>query len=291
MILEQYKINGVGDDLNGYCEADAAKFKDKNHYPDFQRELEDFQSLVIDCADRRRNTSFLRLSDGDYFFLKKEPHGSACPGNRALSIQYSQIDMDVYFKSLARNDFFGLPVFDEFTKQGFSKDFPQFTKSFSLEFLYGLLSSKWFFKQPNFKIGLIGGENKMEVIRQLSQKKEYLDYLGIEKFYDYITVPEKFACDDLDTLDDHVEKQLKKSTANIFLFGVGHVKLYLSSRFKDFKEAVYLDVGTGIDALAGIQEYERPYFSNWQNFRLKNVDYSQIDMMQSSLNGKEIWLD
>lgn len=291
MILDQYKINGVGDELNGYCDVDSAKFKDKNHYPDFQRELEDFQSLIIDCVDRGKNTSFLRLSDGDYHFLKKNPAGSACPGKRALSIPYSQVDTDVYLKSLAQNDFFGLPVFDGFTAEAFSKDFPQFTKSFSLEFLYGLLSSKWFFKQPNFKIGLIGGENKMEVIRQLSQKKEYLDYLGIEKFYDYISVPEKFACDDLDVLDDHVEKQLKKSTANIFLFGVGHVKLYLSSRFKDFKEAVYLDVGTGIDALAGIQEYERPYFSNWQNFRLKNVDYSQIDMMQSSLNGKEIWLD
>lgn len=291
MILDQYKINGVGDELNGYSAADAAKFKDPHHYPDFQRELGDFQTLVTDCVNRNKNKSFLRLSDGDYFFLKKEPRGSACPGKRALSIPYSQVDTGVYLKSLARNDFFGLPVFDGFTKEGFSKYFPQFTKGFTLEFLYGLLSSKWFFTQPNFKVGLIGGENKIKVIQELVKRKEYRDYLGIEKFYDYISVPEKFACDDLNALDIHVESQLKKSTANIFLFGVGHVKLYLSSRFKEFKEAVYLDVGTGIDALAGIQEYERPYFSHWQNYKLKNYDYSRLDMMQSSPNGKEIWLD
>jgi len=291
MFLDQYRIDGVCDELQGYSAEDGAQFGDPNHYPLFQQELADFQSLVGDCVTSGKNKTFLRLSDGDYHFLKKSPVGSACPGKRALSIPYSEVDIDTYFKSIAENDYFGLPIFDSFSKESFTRDFPQFPSSFASEFLCGLLSSKWFLTQPNFKVGLIGGKNKIGVIQELIQRQEYQDYLGVEGFCDYISVPEKFACDDLNALDIYVENQLKESTANIFLFGVGHVKLYLSSRFKKFKEAVYLDVGTGIDALAGIQEYGRPYYSNWQNFRLENIDYSRLDMMQYSPNGKEIWLD
>lgn len=136
----------------------------------------------------------------------------------------------------------------------------------------------------------------MRLTRELLERPEYQDFLGIDNFSDYIEVPEKFACDDLDALEVYVKSQLEKSEADVFLFGIGHVKLGLTSRFKDFKEAVYIDIGTGINALAGIQEYERPYFSHWQNYRLKNFDYSKLDMMQYSPNGicgtkKEIWLD
>jgi len=52
----------------------------------------------------------------------------------------------------------------------------------------------------------------------------------------------------------------------LFLVSVGHVKSGLLSELKLFRNAVFLDVGVGIDALAGIVNLSRPYFGDWQNF-------------------------
>lgn len=292
MILDQYKIDGISDDLKGYSPTDAARFENPDYRPEFQRELGDFQVLLKDLAARKKNKTLIRLGDGDYYFLKGTPYGSAAPGKRALSVPYSLVDSSRYAKNLVKNDYFGFGIFAEgFSYEIFEKDFPELKFNFPLEFLYGLLASKWLLNFPGSKIGLIGGAGKMRLTRELLERAEYQDFLGIDNFTDYIEIPEKFACDDLDKLETHVKTQLEKSEADVFLFGMGHVKLGLASRLKDFKEALYIDIGTGIDALAGIQEYERPYFSHWQNYKLKNFDYSRLDMMQSSLNGKEIWLD
>jgi hypothetical protein len=292
VILDQYKIDGISDDLKGYSPTDAARFENPDYRPEFQRELGDFQVLLKDLAARKKNKTLIRLGDGDYYFLKGTPYGSAAPGKRALSVPYSLVDSSRYAKNLVKNDYFGFGIFAEgFSYEIFEKDFPELKFNFPLEFLYGLLASKWLLNFPGSKIGLIGGAGKMRLTRELLERAEYQDFLGIDNFTDYIEIPEKFACDDLDKLETHVKTQLEKSEADVFLFGMGHVKLGLASRLKDFKEALYIDIGTGIDALAGIQEYERPYFSHWQNYKLKNFDYSRLDMMQSSLNGKEIWLD
>lgn len=292
MILDQYKIDGISDDLKGYSPTDAARFENPDYRPEFQRELGDFQTLLKDLAARKKNKTLIRLGDGDYYFLKGTPYGSAAPGKRALSVPYSLVDLSRYAKNLVKNDYFGFGIFAEgFSYEIFEKDFPELKFNFPLEFLYGLLASKWLLNFSGSKIGLIGGAEKMRLTRELLERPEYQDFLGIDNFSDYIEVPDKFACDDLDTLEAYVKAQLEKSEADVFLFGIGHVKLALTSRLKDFKEALYIDIGTGIDALAGIQEYERPYFSHWQNYKLKNFDYSRLDMMQSSPNGKEIWLD
>jgi hypothetical protein len=43
---------------------------------------------------------------------------------------------------------------------------------------------------------------------------------------------------------------------------------------------MYIDVGSGIDALAGMIDTRRPYFGNWQNFRLANDEiYENIDYL------------
>ena len=261
MILDQYKIDGISDELKGYSPTDAARFGDSNHRPEFQRELGEFQTLLKDLAARKKNKTLIRLGDGDYYFLKGTPYGSAAPGKRALSVPYSSVDLSRYAKNLVKNDYFGFGIFTEgFSYEIFEKDFSELKFNFPLEFLYGLLASKWLLNFSGSKIGLIGGAGKMRLTRELLERPEYKDFLGIDNFSDYIEVPDKFACDDLDTLEAHVKAQ-------------------------------YIDIGTGIDALAGIQEYERPYFSHWQNYKLKNFDYSRLDMMQSSPNGKEIWLD
>ena len=55
-------------------------------------------------------------------------------------------------------------------------------------------------------------------------------------------------------------------------------------------DAVFIDVGGGIDAIAGILCQDRPYFAEWVNYRIKGYDYSKIDFMDQgnpSWNNKE----
>jgi hypothetical protein len=47
------------------------------------------------------------------------------------------------------------------------------------------------------------------------------------------------------------------------------------------RNVVFLDIGSGIDALAGVIDSQRPYFGSWLNYRTKDESiYSEIDLLQ-----------
>ena len=49
-------------------------------------------------------------------------------------------------------------------------------------------------------------------------------------------------------------------------------------KLKEIKpNGIFIDIGYGIDALAGIADYNRPYFGSWQNYKMSNYNYSKID--------------
>ena len=54
--------------------------------------------------------------------------------------------------------------------------------------------------------------------------------------------------------------------------------------------AVFMDVGAGIDMIAGSINIRRPYAGNWTNYRIKGYDYSNIDYLKYSGEGKHIEL-
>ena len=86
--------------------------------------------------------------------------------------------------------------------------------------MYGLVANKWLLQTFAGKIGLLGANTKLNIIENILEAEQYQDYLGIEKFEDYITIPQKFACDDLDATEKMVGEQLKNSTSKIFLVKV-----------------------------------------------------------------------
>ena len=51
----------------------------------------------------------------------------------------------------------------------------------------------------------------------------------------------------------------------------------MAHKFKNYKNALFIDIGCGMSGLAGTVETDRPYFGNWINYRLKNYDYSHVD--------------
>lgn len=279
-----YKIKGT------FYKNPPTDYLNKDLFPDFQNQLEYFKSTLKDQVKSGQGVSYYKFGDGDYFFLRKVGKGSAKPGNRALSKSYWRINHKKFIEGSKKNDYFMCELVHpnmNYFQELFQKDF-----DFPSEFVYGLTANKWLLQNFSSEIGIIGAKEKVNLIKELMTKNEYQEYLGLEGFKDYIGIPQKFACDNLKKTQNMVREQLMASRSKIFLMGVGHVKSGLNHILPRYKKAVYLDIGSGIDALAGIIDKQRPYFYNWQNYKLiNNQYYSKIDYLNFNHDGSEILLD
>lgn len=254
--------------------------KQRKTYPNFLIEFEQYKENLISEFNSNASYSSFKFGDGDYFFLNQIETGSAKPGKRALSRRLSTVEIEAFRSGSKKCDKYFCEIYPE-NRALFKKLFEEKTEIFPAEFNYGLIANKWMFEKFGDSIGLIGADQKIDLIRNLMNRSEYKDYLGLSSFSDYIKVPQQFACDDLENVAKDVEKQLQGAKSKIFLVGVGHVKSGLSWRLPTFKNAIYLDVGSGIDALAGIIDAKRPYFGGWVNYQIPNsFDYSQLDLLQ-----------
>ena len=285
MYLDLYKIEGSVNNDQNPC------FHNEESCPEFQEKLEFFKKLLIQQVKHNKSATYYKYGDGDYYFLKKQGVGSATPGKRALSKSYDSIDHDKFVEGAQLCDYYTCEIYPE-NRQRFSEVIEK-EIDFPAEFGYGLVANKWLFKTFVGKIGLIGADTKMNIIQNIIEAPQYQEYLGIEKFEDYISLPQKFACDDIDATEKMVGEQLEKSTSKIFLMGMGHVKSGLIHRLKKYTDAVFLDVGSSLDAIAGIIDVDRPYFGDWTNYQIdeKNL-YEGVDFLQYNSNkGKHITLE
>ena len=284
MYLDQYKIEGTINNDQNPC------FHDETTYPKFQEELEEFKHLLIELVYLNEPKTFYKFGDGDYYFLNKIPTGSATPGRRALSKSYDKINHDAFVKGAQECDYYTCEIYPE-NRVSFS-DVIQRRIDYPAEFGYGLVTNKWLLKTFAGQIGLIGAGLKLNIIKNLMEAPQYQEYLGLEKFEDYISLPQKFACDDLEATEKMVASQLMKSTSKIFLMGMGHVKSGLIHRLSKYRNAVFLDVGASIDALAGIIDVDRPYAGDWTNYQIDDVQlYKGIDFLAYEGKGKHIVLE
>ena len=284
MYLDQYKIEGTINNDQNPC------FHDETVYPKFQEELEEFKHLLIELVYLNEPKTFYKFGDGDYYFLNKIPTGSATPGRRALSKSYDEINHDAFVKGAQECDYYTCEIYPE-NRVNFI-DVIQRRIDYPAEFGYGLVANKWLLKTFAGQIGLIGAGAKLNIIKNLMEAPQYQEYLGLEKFEDYISLPQKFACDDLEATEKMVASQLMKSTSKIFLMGMGHVKSGLIHRLKKYRNAVFLDVGASIDALAGIIDVDRPYAGDWTNYQIDDVQlYKGIDFLAYEGKGKHLVLE
>ena len=283
-MIDQYKIEGTINTDQNPC------FHDETTYPKFQEELEEFKHLLIELVYLKEPKTFYKFGDGDYYFLNKIPTGSATPGRRALSKSYDDINHDAFVKGAQECDYYTCEIYPE-NRVKFI-DVIQRRIDFPAEYGYALIANKWLLKTFAGQIGLIGAGSKLNIIKNLMEASQYQEYLGLEKFEDYISLPQKFACDDLEATEKMVASQLMKSTSKIFLMGMGHVKSGLIHRLSKYRNAVFLDVGASIDALAGIIDIDRPYMADWTNYQIDDVQlYKGIDFLAYEGKGKHIVLE
>ena len=254
-------------------------YLNKDFYPNFQEKLSEFKELVDVNYIKSLSKTYYKFGDGDYYFLKKKKFGSARPGRRALKKPYYLISHKKFRAGAVKNDYYlnriQTPHQDMFYEIfGKAMDYPS-------EFVYGLTANKWFFEKYNSDIGIIGADKKLEIINLLMDKDEYKEYLKLDGFSDYISIPQKYAVDKISKIEKEIKKALERSTSKIFLVGIGHVKSGLLYKLKEYKKGVqFIDIGVGMDAIAGIVNNNRPYFGNWKNYRLKNEEiYEDVDYL------------
>jgi hypothetical protein len=256
-----------------------SEYSSESTYPDFQEKLDFFKENLISNLNNKIPTSMSRFGDGDYYFLNQIPKGSAKPGKRALSKPYSDIDMEPFKQGYLKNDFNFCLVTSQHQNQ-FNEMFTR-PMDFPSEIIYGLVANRWIFRNVNHKIGIIGAKPKVKIIKKLMQHDRYKDYLEKEAFNDYLYIDQNFACDNLSKTKKNLFKQVEKSESELFLVGVGHVKSGLLHELKKVKPAVYLDIGVGVDALAGLVNIYRPYFGKWKNHKISNnkLLYRKVDVL------------
>ncbi len=284
MYLDEYKIEGTVNNDQNPC------FNNAETYPKFQENLEKFKKLLVELVDNNESKTFYKFGDGDYYFLKKMPVGSATPGRRALSKSYESIGHERFVEGAQLCDYYTCEIYPE--NIAHYKEVIQRDIDFPAEYGYGLVTNKWLLQTFAGKIGLIGADTKMNIIKNLMEAPQYQEYLGLEKFEDYISLPQKFACDDIDATEKMVGEQLEKSTSKIFLMGMGHVKSGLIHRLKKYTDAVFFDVGASIDAIAGVIDTDRPYAGDWTNYQIDEQElYDGVDLLAYEGKGKHITLE
>jgi hypothetical protein len=265
---------------------------DKLSCDNFHEGYEQFKSVLKEMVDNNHAASFYKFSDGEFLFMQGiENGGSTDPGCRDTNIGATKLNLAPFREGVIKNDYFMVESYQG-AHAYWHNTFGNRPINVAAEWTYGLVANKWLFKTFKGQIGLIGAKEKLELIQELLEHKEYRDYLGIDKFEDYICIPQRYACDDIEETDRIVKEQLKNAKSKIFLEGIGHAKQALLWRMKEYHPAVYLTVGCGICAIAGVQDcIGRPYFGGWKNHRIKGYDYSKIDIWKESGTEDIIWLD
>ena len=91
--------------------------------------------------------------------------GSAKPGNRALSLPYSKIDLQSHRDGANKCDFYTCELYPENRKM-FSEVIKE-TIDYPAEYGYGLVGNKWLMKEFQSCIGLIGAKPKLMLVEEL----------------------------------------------------------------------------------------------------------------------------
>tara|TARA_A100001011_G_C14322733_1_gene851756 strand:- start:26032 stop:26898 length:867 start_codon:yes stop_codon:yes gene_type:complete len=259
----------------------------KDNYPDFQSQFIEFKSKLVKESRNSINSTYYKFGDGDYYILSKQSVGTSKPGLRDIKKSVDLNKDDLFYKEIkdgsqqCDNYLCEIKFFNLFKEVMGDKKV-----SYPAEFAYGIISSKWVFK--NFKkIGLIGSNEKLKIINELMKYEEYQSYLGINNFSSYIGIPQVYALSKSKSIYKKIKKKIENSDAEIFLLGIGHVQNTLLYKLKKHSKVPMVCVGCGIDAIAGLVDIRRPYFGNWNNFQIKNLSlYEKVldPMMKTTMN-------
>ncbi len=244
--------------------------------PTFPQVLENLLSAIEAAIERGQAYSAIRLGDGEAHFLSGRFQGSVAArdlGGSPLLPELSEWrgfqgnDLMTFDLNPGRRALW-VPVLGEQVMERFTPFAP----------IYAAVANRSLFRRfAGSRIGLIGSGTKLRLIRRLLEHAAYRRYLGVRSFAQYVTFPDRGGCLEPEQTLLSLIQQIDDDPCDIYLVGIGIAKLRLLSRLRDLTGSVVIDVGIGIDALAGVVPFDRGYFGEWRNYRLADVDYRTVD--------------
>lgn len=216
---------------------------------------------------------YLRMGDGEMYYLNSNIHGNLIKRHgvdkKNLHNRKELIHLILKCKYLLT---FKNPSFKYLLPNEVKK-----SNTYDVYCNYQLVSSRILFSLiRNLKIGVIASSNKIELIKKLIQNEEYRRYVRINQIHEYIGIPEKNSGNNFQNTYDIIDEEYKDE-CDIYLVGIGISKMYVLPKLYEKYNKTFIDIGSGIDALAGTISNTRSYFGNWVNYKLKNHDYTKID--------------
>lgn len=314
----------IEETISKHDEQNSGAYLDENFWPNWNETIENFKTKLITCRDNQIPFSLLRISHSEMTLFYYMSGVNKFVGNWERQSNDYTFDSNNYlkfFESINSSDYISTQIGYDFHQwlndvknynncyleyksknklvelfnnrtifQKYNNQY-KFTNLINLpmDIIYGLIANKWFFKTFKNKIGLIGSTPKIQTIIELMKYEEYQKYLGTEIFTDYIKIPEKKAMDD-SSLEQNIIENVQKSSCDIFLIGAGTSKLKFYHLLKKTKNCIFLDVGHGIDVIAGHCDLLRPYLGGWQNYRLRNKSIIIDKMYADGKDGDIIYL-
>lgn len=251
------------------------EYNDPTFYSQFQQDIGWFQNILISKYNENIPYVVMRVYDGEFHFLNKNVSGNG--PRRHYTKKLTDDFIRPFREGCYKVDILSCQLNINMLKR-FNSIIPNPRPKFiPMDIIYGLFASRWILSTFKNKISLIGGNEKIRVIQELMKYNEYKQYICNDFFLDYIPVPERFSCDNTDVLVKEIGHQISNSKAEVFLYGIGISKMAMAYKFKNYKNAIFIDIGCGMSGLAGTVETDRPYFGSWINYRIKNYDYSKVD--------------
>ncbi len=243
---------------------------------------DDFLKKMKNEINNNAGFSTVRVGDGEALFLLGKKVGNI--SKRHLTKKTS-INLKNWILELKKNDQIRFSITWSLRKL-WKPIFPEIRKKFiPLEVIYASIANKELLKIcNNYKVGIIGPKSKLIIIKKLLAHKEYKNYLHFNKFEQYIYIPEKGACNDTDYLKKNILKQIGNNKCDIYLYGIGIAKIKIINSIKESTNVLFIDIGSALDALAGIIPKDRPFFGNWTNYKIKDYDYEGIDQLSQHIS-------
>ena len=283
----------------------SGAYLDETFWPTWENDLENFKNALVRYQSEGTPFTLLRISHSEFIALEagtsQIPQSGNFQGRHSKNNTLSNELLVKFLKSIDSSDQLSTQIgwdflesagrvaniMETYRRDHGATEWPNLTKHTKLkqvvdlpmDIIYGLCANRWFFRTFKNKIGLMGAGPKIEAIRELMKHKEYQEYLGCDLFTDYVSLPQRQALDD-PSLEDVVREGVSKSTCDVFLIGCGVSKLKFWHLLKDTKNCIFLDIGHGIDLIAGHGDQRRPYCGSWTNYKIGTTEtFGQVDEM------------
>lgn len=250
-----------------------------------KKPLEFYVQTLCEKIDRavenKQSFSVIRMGDGEAYTLSGRWNGNVTRrhfNKRRLSKDEIELWREIY----KRNDIRSYDISGTLRELWVEHEGPVIRNDFfPLNAVYASVASRRLFKSLlGKKVGLIGASEKLDLIEKLQNFSEYRESIHGLKFQSFLGYPQRFACENVEETTDDLVKTIKKDPCDVYLVGMGISKLYALRTLAEATSKVFIDLGSGLDALAGLVPHDRPYFADWVNFKIEGYDYSKIDQLR-----------